>query len=622
MDVLGINAVYHDSAACLVRDGRIIAAAEEERFNRVKHGKRPVPFSTWELPFGAIDYCLREGDTTLARIDHIAYSYDPTRLLEGHAAHATLQLPLEPTAAFTSGESSVYDGKDWDSPWDPLFVSYIVNAPRQLASAAPHHLKARFAGVTGDELRAKWHYVDHHVAHAASAFLPSPHLTAAVLTMDGRGEAATTTYSRGHGTQLDLIGEVVMPDSIGLLYEYVTDHLGFLRSSDEYKVMALASYVTDADITPWRDVIRVHGGDYTVDMDAVGAIVGEPRTKGSAFERRHYEIAAGLQWAVEEAALKLVRWLHDETGETALCMAGGVALNCVMNSRIRDEGPFEQVWVQPAAGDSGTALGAALCTDASVRPHERVAGAAMDDAFFGPGYTDEDIEEFLRWSKLPYERSDDVAGDAARLLANDRIVGWFQGRMEFGPRALGGRSILASPLSEGMRERLNDIKDREDFRPVAPVVLEERAAEYFDGPAHSPFMLFVHQVRPEVADRIPAVRHVDNTARIQTITAQQHPAYHGVVSAFADLTGVPVLINTSFNTRGEPIVCSPRDAIECFWTSPLDDLVIGSFVLHKEAVGRQAFARDAASFGEGSPGEAWVARRNEGVPASVPGTAS
>jgi carbamoyltransferase len=371
-----------------------------------------------------------------------------------------------------------------------------VNAPRQLASAAPHHLKTRFSGVTADQLRARWHYVDHHVAHAASAFLPSPYLSAALLTMDGRGEAATTTYSRGHGTGLDLLGEVVMPNSIGLLYEYVTDHLGFLRSSDEYKVMALASYVADADITAWKDVIRVHGGDYTVDMDAVSDILGKPRAKGSAFERRHFEIAAGLQWAVEEAVLKLTRWLHDRTGETALCMAGGVALNCVMNSRVRDEGPFESVWVQPAAGDSGTALGAALWTDALVRPHERVAGAAMEDAFLGPGYSDEDIEEFLRWSKLPYERSNDVARDAARLLANDRIVGWFQGRMEFGPRALGGRSILASPLNEGMRERLNDIKDREDFRPVAPVVLEERSREYFEGPTHSPFMLFVHRSAP------------------------------------------------------------------------------------------------------------------------------
>lgn len=614
MDILGINAVYHDSAACLVRGGRVIAAAEEERFNRVKHGKRPVPFSTWELPFGAIDYCLREGGITLADVDHIAYSYDPAVLLEGHSLAETIALPLQPSAAFESGEAATYDGKDWDSPWDPLFVSYIVNAPRQLASAAPHHLRARFQGVTAAELQERWHYVDHHRAHAASAFLPSPFEHAAVMTMDGRGEDATTTYWHGAGRNMDLIAQVSMPDSIGLLYEYVTDHLGFLRSSDEYKVMALASYVEDADPGLWRDVIRVDGGDYSVDMQLAEELLGEPRVKGGPFTRRHFEIAAGLQFAVEEAGLALARWLHDQTDERWLCLAGGVALNCVMNARIRDEGPFDDVWVQPAAGDSGTALGAALWVDTRVRTHGKRRAYRMDDAFLGPAYDDAEIEEFLRWSKLHYERMEDVAKETAELLANDRIVGWFQGRMEFGPRALGGRSILASPLSEHMRERLNDIKDREDFRPVAPVVMEDRAQEFFDGPTHSPFMLFVHQVKPDAAQKIPAVRHVDNTARIQTVNERQAPAYYRVLAAFAEKTGVPVLINTSFNTRGEPIVCSPRDAIECFWTSPLDDLVIGSFVLHKETAGTaDAFARDAAEFGEGSPGEAWVARRNEGI---------
>ncbi|MBX6343075.1 MAG: carbamoyltransferase, partial [Thermomicrobiaceae bacterium] len=261
-------------------------------------------------------------------------------------------------------------------------------------------------------------------------------------------------------------------------------------------------------------------------------------------------------------------------------LAGGGALNCVMNARLRDRGPFRRVWVQPAAGDAGTALGAALWVDA----RERGDGERrwrMEHAFLGPAFSDEEIEAFLRWAKLPYRRMDDVAGEVADLLAADRIVGWFQGRMEFGPRALGARSILASPLHGEMQARLNELKDREDFRPVAPVVLEEAAADWFVGATCSPFMLFVYDVRPERADRIPAVRHVDGTARIQTIDRAQHPLYHDLLAAFAARTGVPVLVNTSFNTRGEPIVCTPRDAVECFWTSPLDALAIGPFLLEK-----------------------------------------
>jgi carbamoyltransferase len=279
------------------------------------------------------------------------------------------------------------------------------------------------------------------------------------------------------------------------------------------------------------------------------------------------------------------RTLRRATNAEALCLAGGVALNCVMNARLRDEGPFKRVWVQPAAGDAGTALGAALWVDAQERqqrgdpPQSR---CQMDHAFLGPGYTDSEIEDFLRWSKLPYRRLSSIADEAAGLLAREKILGWFQGRMEFGPRALGARSILASPLRASMQARLNDIKDREDFRPVAPVVLEEEAARWFVNAATSPFMLFVHHVRPEQAGRIPAVRHIDGTARIQTINREQHPLYYDVVKAFQVRTGVPVLVNTSFNTRGEPIVCTPRDAVECFWASPLDALVIGSFMLEKK----------------------------------------
>jgi carbamoyltransferase len=272
--------------------------------------------------------------------------------------------------------------------------------------------------------------------------------------------------------------------------------------------------------------------------------------------------------------------LQAATGERNLCLAGGVALNCVMNARLRDEGPFERIWVQPAAGDAGTALGAALWVDARERGDDE-RRYRMDDAYLGPSYDDAEIEAFLIWSKLPFRRLDDIAEKAAALLADGRILGWFQGRMEFGPRALGARSILASPVEADMQARLNEIKDREDFRPVAPVVLAEAAGDWFVDAGESPFMLFVHDVRPDRADRIPAVRHVDGTARIQTISRDQNPLYHDLIAAFARRTGVPVLVNTSFNTRGEPIVCTPRDAVECFWTSPLDALVIGSYLLEK-----------------------------------------
>ena len=579
MYTLGINAVYHDSAAALVRDGVLVAAAEEERFTHVKHGKRPIPFSTYELPYHAIDYCLREAGITLAEVDRFAYSYDPSLLLGARREDATITLPLEPSAHPAPAD---WEGESPLSGWDPLFLSSIVNAPRQLTGGVPLHMQARFRGVRAAEIMPRWRFVEHHVAHAASAFHASPFERAAVLTLDGRGERATTTYNAGDGTHLERLGQVNMPHSLGLLYEEVTDYLGFLRSSDEYKVMALASFGTPRYLAEFHDIVRVGaGGQYTIAQPLrLEERFGPRRLKGGPTEQRHYDIAHSLQCVLEEAALALAAWLHERTGEENLCMAGGVALNCVMNARLRQRGPFREIWVQPAAGDAGTALGAALWTDAQERGAERRCWR-MEHAFYGPTYGEAEIEQFLRWAKLPYRRMADVAGEAAALLAADKVIGWYQGRMEFGPRALGGRSILASPLHAAMQQRLNEIKDREDFRPVAPVVLEEAAADWFAGAGVSPFMLFVYDVRPEKADRIPAVRHVDGTARIQTINRAQNPAYYDLLKAFAARTGVPVLVNTSFNTRGEPIVCTPRDAVECFWTSPLDALVIGPFLLTK-----------------------------------------
>ncbi len=573
MYTLGINAVYHDSSACLVHDGRVIAAAEEERFTRIKHGKRPIPFSTYELPFNAIDYCLRAASIQLTDVDHIAYSYDPSLLLAQHQQDATITLPLEPSAHPVPEE--------WEAAWDPLFLSSIVNAPRHLAGGVPLHLQARFRGFHASG-PTRWHFVEHHLAHAASAFLPSPFTQAAVMTLDGRGEKATTTYNRGIDNTLECIGQVNFPHSLGLLYEEVTDYLGFLRSSDEYKVMALASFGKPTYLSYFHDLIHLSNhGQYTISPSHLSNHFGPPRKKGEPLTQHHYDIAHSLQLALEETVLTLVSWLHETTQQDTLCLAGGVALNCVLNARIRNHGPFKHVWVQPASGDDGTALGAALHIDAQQRQtHARAY--CMHDTFLGPVYSDDEIEAFLRWSKLPYRRLSHVAQQAADLLADDKIIGWFQGRMEFGPRALGALSILASPIHATMQARLNEIKDREDFRPVAPVVLAEHAPAWFTPATPSPFMLFTYDIPTAKASLIPAVRHVDGSARIQTIDHAQNSLYHDLLQAFYCRTGIPILINTSFNTRGEPIVCTPRDAIECFWTSPLDALVIGSFLLEKQ----------------------------------------
>ncbi|HEX6362167.1 MAG TPA: carbamoyltransferase C-terminal domain-containing protein [Albitalea sp.] len=586
LTTLGINAAFHDSAAALVVDGVVVAAAEEERFTRVKHGKRPVPFTAWELPYHAIDFCLAQAGMTLADVDHVAYSFDPkefigSRIPEGAAA---LALPLEPSA---------HDRGDWESPWDPLFAAYVVNAPRQLRDGAPHHLRKRLAAVK-DDARWRWHFVAHHTCHQASAFLAAPFTRCAVMTLDGRGEHATTAYGAYRDDRYRPLGEVRMPHSLGMLYERITSHLGFLHSSDEYKVMALAALGTPT----FRDVLAEHvrigrDGHYTVEPMDLAALFGPPRTPGAPMEQAHLDLAASLQDVLESTVLRLAAWLREASGERQLAMAGGVALNCVMNARLRDSGMFDAVWVQPAAGDAGTALGAALWVDA----HERRAPGRADDAmaprrwtmehaYLGPGYDDAAIEQLLSWAKLPYRRADDLAGETARLLADDKIIGWYQGRMEFGPRALGARSILASPIDPAMQARLNELKDREDFRPVAPAVPEEELGRWF-GPAEanggqSPFMLFVYDVQPGQGAKIPSACHTDRTARVQTVSAATHPRFHAVLQAFGKLTGVPVLVNTSFNVRGEPIVCTPRAAIEAFYSTPLDALVIGAFIVEKQ----------------------------------------
>ncbi|MCA9875161.1 MAG: hypothetical protein KC441_15935 [Anaerolineales bacterium] len=383
MYTLGINAAYHDPAACLVRDGQVIAAAEEERFTRIKHGKRPVPFSTYELPFRAINYCLEAADIHLNDVDHIAYSYDPFLLLGEHHHDATIILPLEPSAHPVPAE--------WEAAWDPLFLSSIVNAPRHLVGGVPHHLQARFNGYQLNG-RSQWHFVEHHLAHAASAFHASPFEKAAVMTLDGRGERATTTYSLGEGNDLKRLGQVEMPHSLGLLYERVTEYLGFLTSSDEYKVMALASFGSPVYEREFQEIVQVKpDGCYTIGPLDLETRFGPARRRGEPLEQRHFDVAHALQTTVEEAVLQLSNWLHEASGSSNLCMAGGVALNCVMNGRLLREGPFQQIWIQPAAGDAGTALGAALWIDSQERADPQ-RHYRMDHAFLGPEYSDEEIE--------------------------------------------------------------------------------------------------------------------------------------------------------------------------------------------------------------------------------------
>ena len=601
MITLGLNACFHDPAAALIRDGKLIAAAEEERFTRIKHGKRPLPFTAWELPWHAIDYCLAEAGLTLAQVDHVAYSFNPQLFIDGRAREGGMLLPLEPSAE---------DKGDWDSPWDPLFASYVACAPRLLVDAVPHHLQARFAGVRHDQAPYEWHFVAHHLCHQASAFLASPFERCAVMTLDGRGERSTTTYGRYHDERYSSLGEVLMPHSLGLLYEAVTAHLGFLHSSDEYKVMALAALGTPRFAGLLREHLHTGAqGQYELTPLDMERAFGPARRAGSRLDERQLDLAASLQDLLEETVLQLARWLREASDERFLAMAGGVALNCVMNARLRDSGLFDGVWVQPAAGDAGTALGAALWVDARERQLEDGADSSLDrlasslatasapvyplaprrwqmeHVCYGPGFEDQEIEALLRWARLDYEYLDDIAERTAELLAANRVVGWFQGRMEFGPRALGARSILASPIDPAMQGRLNELKDREDFRPVAPAVPLEDFADWFEpadpGGQGSPFMLFVHRLRPGRREQIPSACHTDQTARVQTVSPDTAPLFHALLRAFGRRSGVPVLINTSFNVRGQPIVCTPRHALEAFISTPLDALVIGRFLLVK-----------------------------------------
>ncbi|BBY07920.1 carbamoyltransferase family protein [Mycobacterium noviomagense] len=543
MRILGVNAVFHDPAAALVVDGQIVAAAEEERFSRRKHGKQAVAFSTWELPTAAARWCLQQGGITAADLDAVGYSYDP----------ALAEVP-----------GGVLDGQDRD--WEHLRTLYARRAPQFLSTALP--------GLDPGIVR----HVRHHVAHAASASLASPQPDSAVLVVDGRGEATSMLAGEYRDGKLDILASQRLPHSLGLLYESLTEHLGFKRSSDEYKVMAMASYGKPSYAERLRELVYACG-DGTFRTEPVDwTAFAPPRDPAeTALDSAHADLACSVQRVLEEVLLELVSWLAGRTSSDTLCLAGGVALNCVANTVLFDRGGFHDVWVQPASGDAGTALGAALALAAE----HREPIAPMPSASLGRGWSDDEVAAVLHDADICYERPADIAVAVADALADNLLVGWFQGRSEFGPRALGNRSLLADPGDPANVERLNRVKGREQFRPVAPMVLAEHASQIFSrGPLPSPYMLFIHDVAEKWRARIPAATHVDGTARIQTVDTDQ-PLLYRMISEFAAKTGVPVVVNTSFNTAGRPIIDSPRDALECFGSAPLDVLALGPFMIRR-----------------------------------------
>ncbi|MEU1689965.1 carbamoyltransferase C-terminal domain-containing protein [Micromonospora sp. NPDC005707] len=547
MRVLGINAIFHDPAAALVVDGRVVAAAEEERFSRRKHGKRPVPFSAWELPELSAAWCLASAGIDVDGLDAVAYSFDPG------LCEDTAELGLS-------------------DPWDWLRVDYARRAPQFLAAVLP--------GLDPEKVR----FVPHHVAHAASAGLAAPPAgdDTAVLVLDGRGEVASHLAGVYRDGRLSPLHSQRLPHSLGLLYEDLTRHLGFLHSSDEYKVMALASYGRPKHLGLLRDLVRVtdDGGFRVERIDWAG--MAKAVAAGGELTEEHADLASSVQVRLEEVVLDLSRWLYDASGgATTLAMAGGVALNCVANARLAAEGPYRDVWVQPAAGDAGTALGAALHVAGELGDRS----VPMAGADLGRGWSDEELEAELRRAALPYSRPASIAAEAARVLADNGIVAWYQGRSEYGPRALGHRSLLAHPGDPDTTRRMNDVKGREQFRPIAPMVRAERFAELFDGVYPSPYMLFVHRVKPEWRDRIPAVTHVDGTARVQTVHPETEPLVAELLAEFDRRTGLPVVVNTSLNTAGRPMVDTPREAMELFGSAPVDLLALGPFAVHRRALG-------------------------------------
>ena len=592
MNILGISAYYHDSAAALLRSGVIASAAQEERFSRKKHDER--------FPKSAIEFCLTENQITAQQLDSIVFYDKPIlkfeRLLDTYLSYAP------------SGFSSFVKAM-------PVWLKEKLYLKKTLRRELAEILRC------GESELPPILFAEHHESHAASAFYPSPFDRAAVLCLDGVGEWATTSAWMGDGSELNSLWQIDFPHSLGLLYSAFTYYLGFKVNSGEYKLMGLAPYGKPTYVNQIFDNLidvkpdgtfrlNLKYFDYCTGLRMTNQRLsdlfkGAPRTPEMVPTQREMDLAASIQVVTEEVVLKLARSLQAETGAKNLCMAGGVALNCVANGRLLREGIFSDIWIQPVAGDAGGAVGAAYAAYHRFRAQPRArtdAGDQMQGSLLGPSYSESAAMARLDAAGAVYERlsDEDLYPRVASLLASEQVVGWFQNRMEFGPRALGARSILADPRSSAMQSQLNlKIKFRESFRPFAPAVLENRVHEYFDLNQPSPYMLLVAQVqerlqmRPEaqasgleqlhqVRSVIPAVTHVDYSARVQTVNAVQNPQFHKLLSEFDRQTGCPVLVNTSFNVRGEPIVCTPEDAFRCFMGTDMDYLVVGNLLLSKQ----------------------------------------
>lgn len=592
--ILGISAYYHDAAACLVVDGEIVAAAQEERFTRIKHDP--------SFPKNAIQYCLDEADIQQDSIDFFVYYDKPflkfERILETYLAFAP--------KGFRIFMQSL-----------PIWIKEKLFQKRLLIS----ELRKCFGNDI--EFKERLLFSQHHLSHAASAFFPSPFESSAVLTMDGVGEWATTTISVGSGNKLNILNEIRFPHSLGLLYSAFTFFTGFKVNSGEYKLMGLAPYGKPifVDLIMENLVDVKDDGSFFLNMEYFDYCAGSrmtnrkfellfdgpPREPESPITQRELDLAASIQKVTEEIILKICRHIKAVSGKRNLCLAGGVALNCVANGRILQEGIFENIWIQPASGDAGGALGAALSVYFSVLENPRALTAGSDTmhgAYLGPQFSQKEVEDQLTklGAKFSSYSSSEMIEITAQALANGKTIGWMQGRMEYGPRALGARSIIADARSENMQRLLNQqVKFRESFRPFAPSVLEEKASDFFDLKGESPYMLLtvpvsqqVRMVPSEVGDSnglvellnqsrslIPAVTHVDYSARVQTVKRETNPTYHELLTKFNDLTGCPVIINTSFNVRSEPIVCTPEDAYRCFMGTDLDLLVVNNSILEK-----------------------------------------
>jgi carbamoyltransferase len=594
MIILGINAYHGDASAAIVRDGKLIAAVEEERFNRFKHCAG--------FPAESVKYCLKAAGVSIENVNHIGISRDPSAHLHKKVLYAATRAAKN----LAGGNGNGSKGKNGRG---------LIGAigERLANSARVRDLKddlAKQLGVPKGRFRAQFHNVEHHRAHLASSFYVSPFERAALLSIDGFGDFISTMWGVGEGTDVEVLGQVEYPHSTGILYTATTQFLGFPHYGDEGKVMGLAPYGVPRFMGEFREIIRTdEGGSFRLNLDFfrhhaegvemswdegsphVGRIFsdefertfGPAREKGAPLTDRERDIAASLQRRLEEVAFHVLNHLHEKTGLADLGLSGGVAYNSVMNGKILLNTPFKRVFVQPAAGDSGTAVG--VCYEIYNRLLKQPRAFHMEGAYTGPAFSDEEIRAELEASGLSYETYNDreVTKRAARDIADGAVVGWFQGRMEFGPRALGNRSIVVDPRRADMKDILNDrIKKREPFRPFAPSILEERVSDYFEQTHPAPTMLMVYQVREEKRTEVPAITHVDGSGRLQTVSRTTNPRYHQLISDFAELTGVPLVLNTSFN-ENEPIVCTPRHAIDCFLKTRMDVLYLGNHAVRRES---------------------------------------